>query len=409
MPVRLVVPLPQIQGRITSMPGYLNEDKALGMKVVTYFQDNPKQNLPAILATIMLFSAETGKMIAAMDGGLHHRDPNRLRLGAGDQSIGQSRHAGAGNSRRRRASARPYSSAHPRAPAAAASSSTVHPAKARCRSSKNWKSRAACPSKSSNSPQDAVRDSDLLVTVTTAKEPIVKPEWLKPGVHINAVGSHRPDLREIDGATLKRAKVVVDSREAIMAECGDILLALKEKSISEADIHGEIGEVLAGSKTGTKQPQRDHALQIRRHRHSRCRHGATGLSQSARTERRHECGNLTSVALEFRVSVSGFESTRHPKLREGCDDLGSDELFSSNLTARICFNSKKPSAPMSLRCKQTRANLPALNSESVAAWEEHPATQRRSVTPHVASRFLHRLPGVLRRAQREFIRKKRPS
>src|SRR5512141_1506253 len=66
MPVRLVVPLPQIQGRITSMPGYLHQDKALGMKVVTYFPDNPRQNLPAILATIMLFSAATGKMIAAM-------------------------------------------------------------------------------------------------------------------------------------------------------------------------------------------------------------------------------------------------------------------------------------------------------------------------------------------------------
>ena len=69
MPVRLVVPLPQIQGRITSMPGYLCEDKALGMKVVTYFQDNPRRTLPAILATVMLFSAETGKMIAVMDGG----------------------------------------------------------------------------------------------------------------------------------------------------------------------------------------------------------------------------------------------------------------------------------------------------------------------------------------------------
>jgi ornithine cyclodeaminase/alanine dehydrogenase-like protein (mu-crystallin family) len=68
MPVRLVAPLPPIDGRITSMPGYLNDDKALGMKVVTYFQKNPQQNLPAILATIMLFSAETGKMIAAMDG-----------------------------------------------------------------------------------------------------------------------------------------------------------------------------------------------------------------------------------------------------------------------------------------------------------------------------------------------------
>ena len=68
MPVRLVVPLQQIQGRITSMPGFLNEDRALGMKVVTYFQENPKRNLPAILATIMLFSVETGKMIAVMDG-----------------------------------------------------------------------------------------------------------------------------------------------------------------------------------------------------------------------------------------------------------------------------------------------------------------------------------------------------
>src|SRR5580765_2871806 len=68
MPVRLVVPLPQIQGRITSMPGYLTEDKALGMKVVTYFQNNPKQNLPAILATVLLFSAATGKIIAVMDG-----------------------------------------------------------------------------------------------------------------------------------------------------------------------------------------------------------------------------------------------------------------------------------------------------------------------------------------------------
>ena len=68
MPVRLVVPLPQIQGRITSMPGFLTDDKALGMKIVTYFQENPKKDLPAILATIFLFSAETGKILATMDG-----------------------------------------------------------------------------------------------------------------------------------------------------------------------------------------------------------------------------------------------------------------------------------------------------------------------------------------------------
>src|SRR5919199_313716 len=68
MPVRLVVPLPQIDGRITSMPAFLDEDKALGMKVVTFFPNNPDKNVPQILATVMLFSADTGKMIAAMDG-----------------------------------------------------------------------------------------------------------------------------------------------------------------------------------------------------------------------------------------------------------------------------------------------------------------------------------------------------
>jgi ornithine cyclodeaminase/alanine dehydrogenase-like protein (mu-crystallin family) len=90
----------------------------------------------------------------------------------------------------------------------------------------------------------------LVVTATTAQQPILKSEWLKPGAHINAVGSHRPDSREIDGSTVARSRVIVDSREAIMAECGDILLAIKEKSITESHIHTEIGEVLAGTNRG---------------------------------------------------------------------------------------------------------------------------------------------------------------
>lgn len=249
MPVRLVVPLPQIQGRITSMPGYLHQDRALGMKVVTYFQDNPKQNLPAILATIMLFSAETGKMIAAMDGGyitairtacasalatkaLANPDTPVLGiLGAGVQARA---HILALTRVRQVSRIKLYSPS----------------GKSALRIKTELEQQCGVTIEVVNSAQDAVRDSDLLVTATTAKEPIVNADWLKPGAHINAVGSHRPDLREIDGATLKRAKVVVDSREAIMAECGDILLALKERSISEADIHGEIGAVLAGSKTG---------------------------------------------------------------------------------------------------------------------------------------------------------------
>ena len=253
MPVRLVVPLPQIQGRITSMPGYLNDDRALGMKVVTYFQDNPKQNLPAILATIMLFSAETGKMLSAMDGGyitairtacasalatkaLANPDTPVLGiLGAGVQARA---HIQALTRVRKLRRIKLYS------PSGKSARSIKEELEQPC----------GVPIEVVNAAEDAVRDSDLLVTVTTAKDPIVNVEWLKPGVHINAVGSHRPDLREIDGATLKRAKVVVDSREAVMAECGDILLALKEQSIGENAIHGEIGELLAGAKPGRTSP-----------------------------------------------------------------------------------------------------------------------------------------------------------
>jgi alanine dehydrogenase len=249
MPVRLVVPLPQIQGRITSMPGYLSDDKALGMKVVTYFQDNPKQDLPAILATIMLFSAETGKMIAAMDGGYITAIRTACASALATKALANPETPvlgilGAGVQAR----------AHILALARVRQFTRIKLYSPSGKSASNIKAeleqRSGVPFDVVRSAEDAVRDSDLLVTVTTATKPILKADWLKPGAHVNAVGSHRPDLREIDGATLKQAKIVVDSREAIMAECGDILLALKENFITEADIHGEIGEVLAGGKTG---------------------------------------------------------------------------------------------------------------------------------------------------------------
>jgi alanine dehydrogenase len=247
MPVRLVVPLPQIRGRITSMPGYLNADKALGMKVVTYFSDNPKQSLPAILGTVMLFSAETGKIIAVMDGSsitairtacasamatrvlANAETPILGILGAGVQARA---HIRALCRVRKIRKIKLYSPS-------GASAAAVK---------KDLETESGAAIEISRSAEQTVRDSDMIVTATTSNTPVLSREWLKPGAHINAVGSHRPDQREIDGPTVARAKVVVDSREAIMAECGDILLAIKEGSISEGHIHGEIGDILAGTK-----------------------------------------------------------------------------------------------------------------------------------------------------------------
>ena len=249
MPVRLVVPLPQIEGRITSMPGYLNEDKALGMKVVTFFPNNLKQNLPQILATVMLFSAETGKMIAAMDGNYITAIRTACVSAMATKALANPETRvlgvlGAGVQAR----------AHIRALAQIREISTIKvydifAASAR-QLQETLQREMSVKINVVQSPREAVLGADLLVTVTTAKEPIVKADWLKPGMHINAVGSHRPDLREIDGATLAAAKIVVDSREAIMAECGDILLAIQEKAITANSVHAEIGEVLAGKKPG---------------------------------------------------------------------------------------------------------------------------------------------------------------
>ncbi len=249
MPVRLVVPLPQIDGRITSMPGFLNEDQALGMKVVTYFQNNPQQNLPSILATIMLFSHENGKMIAVMDGSYITAIRTACASAMASKVLSNPTGSvlgilGAG------VQARAHITALARV-------RTIHSIKIYSPSGtsascvkQEMTSEIGVEIEVANSAEEAVRGADLIVTATTAKQPILPAQWLKAGAHINAVGSHRPDLRELDGTTLARSKVFVDSREAIMAECGDVLLALAEKSITADQVQAEIGEVLAGTKPG---------------------------------------------------------------------------------------------------------------------------------------------------------------
>ena len=90
------------------------------------------------------------------------------------------------------------------------------------------------------SAEAAVRDADVVVTATNALEPILNGAWLKPGAHVNTVGSPRPNWRELDDAAMRNT-LVVDSREAALQESGDVIL-------SGAAIYAEIGEIFAGLK-----------------------------------------------------------------------------------------------------------------------------------------------------------------
>jgi thiomorpholine-carboxylate dehydrogenase len=89
--------------------------------------------------------------------------------------------------------------------------------------------------------ESAVRGADVIVTATNSQEPILKGAWLKPGAHVNAVGAPRPTWRELDDEAMTVGALVVDSRDAVLKESGDVILSM-------APVYAEVGEIFAGRK-----------------------------------------------------------------------------------------------------------------------------------------------------------------
>ena len=97
-----------------------------------------------------------------------------------------------------------------------------------------------------DTPEEVLRDAHVVCTCTSAREPILRRQWLAPGAHVNAVGSSVPSARELDADTVAAATLVVDRRESALNEAGDLLLA----GFGEERIAAELGEVLAGTHPG---------------------------------------------------------------------------------------------------------------------------------------------------------------
>jgi ornithine cyclodeaminase len=98
-----------------------------------------------------------------------------------------------------------------------------------------------------DSVRAAVQDAGIVVTATSSATPVLELEWLAPGAHINAVGACLPHTRELDTATVAGAALYADSRESILAESGDYLLAAADGAVGPDHIRAEIGELLAGT------------------------------------------------------------------------------------------------------------------------------------------------------------------
>jgi len=101
-----------------------------------------------------------------------------------------------------------------------------------------------------SSPTEAVREADVICTATTSRAPVFADGDLRPGVHINAIGAFTPQMQEIPGEAVRRARVVVGSREACWAEAGDLIIPRDQGLITESHVYAELGEIVAGVKPG---------------------------------------------------------------------------------------------------------------------------------------------------------------
>jgi len=95
-----------------------------------------------------------------------------------------------------------------------------------------------------------VRGSDVLVTATTSKTPVFKGSAVEEGTHVIAMGSYKPEAREVDSDFVSRASIFVDSREAVLEEAGDLLIPMKEGRLTKRAIRAELSELVSGEKRG---------------------------------------------------------------------------------------------------------------------------------------------------------------
>ena len=98
--------------------------------------------------------------------------------------------------------------------------------------------------------KDAVKDADIICTLTPSKTPVLEGTWVKPGTHINAVGACSLQSRELDSVLTKSARFYGDNKESVMKESGDFLIPLQEGQIEETHFLGTIGQILTGKCQG---------------------------------------------------------------------------------------------------------------------------------------------------------------
>jgi ornithine cyclodeaminase/alanine dehydrogenase-like protein (mu-crystallin family) len=249
MPLRSMVPFDGAAGFIATMPAWRGgSDPVFSLKSLVIAPGNPARGLDTHQGTVTLFDGETGVPTAILDASavtsvrtaavsavatrvLAREDARVLTiLGAGVQGRA---HLRALADMREFVEVRVYSPSREHAQAMADGRATV-----------------------AASAEEAVRGADVIVLATSSPEPVIRHDWLTPGVHVNAIGASVPSSRELDTETVAACALYCDSRESLRNEAGEFRLALEQGAIAGEDhVRGELGEVLAGRAPGRTGPE----------------------------------------------------------------------------------------------------------------------------------------------------------
>lgn len=249
MPPRSTIMLDRYEGSVSLMPSYLERTVALATKIISIYPRNPERGLPTTAAWIVVNDPETGAIEALLDGTYLTAVRTGAVTGVAARYLApkDSRVAaviGCGVQGRTQAWAV--------AEVCQLDSMRVFDlseASMRC-FAEEMGPRLGLDIVTVESGAEAVRGTDIVVTATTSSRPVVRRQWLGDRVHVSAIGSFYPDYRELDTNTVREAKVVVDSREAVLEEAGDLLIPIGEGAITEDHIYAELGDLVLGRKEG---------------------------------------------------------------------------------------------------------------------------------------------------------------
>jgi alanine dehydrogenase len=257
LPLRMAVAVSKPPGRALFMPAYLEESKAIGVKIVSVFGENRARNLPTIHALVVLLDTSTGIPTALLDGTYL----TALRTGAvsglatellARKNARTAAIFGAGVQGRTQLEAishvRRIEKAWIYDPDAKAAERFVA-------EMSTFGSPVPSLISVARSPALAAEEADIICTATTSVRPVFKDSEVRLGTHINGVGSFTPGMQEIPAETVIRAKVVVDSKRASLQEAGDLIIPLRKALIGEGHIYAELGEIAAGRVPGRKTRQ----------------------------------------------------------------------------------------------------------------------------------------------------------